>query len=546
MKERALLDTKEVEPFGALVRRLYPTMATGMFQVVVCGPPGSGKMTAVEVAAQACGLAVAPLDIESATLASFEAVLRQCGDNVVTREYLVKPMVLVVRGLEVLDPKYHAAALKAASKQRRFVVLTNRVLRDHVQHPLQLMYHKGFTQAAMKAALNGVPGYHWLPRAIKEHMLYVDGMQAGDLRRALLAVELEVKARGVGENIDAAIDTAPHQFFNCQRFMNVQKGHGLAPHHLEAAQDWIETNLSSCLDLEDAADCASDLVHLQLYPAPDARGETLDVLGARYARDGSNFEVMRPRKRGEEQPRRRKPHEFMAEQLRELRAKSPQAAILKSDPAGKIEAERHQSLMHALNGNGAADGQGEAQAAPKTVVVWSENVEGFLKFATGRHSSSLPSEMCQKVAAFVEKCEKDHRDESYMQWLGLLRDPTLFTELRNLTAAPANNSLDADDLDEHDKQPGAAAGPSGQEHGVPEPDAGHGDGQASASSGSGDGQVPAPDGLSSGVGHTPKQARKRKLNGLQQSGVKQRKAKQSAEQGTSAAAETPRGLEGRR
>lgn len=75
----------------------------------------------------------------------------------------------------------------------------------------------------------------------------------------------------------------------------MQTGHGLAQYKLEGAYRWLEANLSSCQDLEDAADCAGELAQLQCTRVPETLGETLHALGAKYQRDGVDFPVQRPR-----------------------------------------------------------------------------------------------------------------------------------------------------------------------------------------------------------------------------------------------------------
>lgn len=323
-------------------------------KIVICGPPGSGKMTAaIEVAAEACGMALSVEENQFAKAEPFAANLKYCNPSVLRRsagDVSSVPALTVITQFEAIVPNERRSALKAATQFEpvTMVIPVNSIWREQVPSAMRLVYHEGFSQRAVKEALSKIPGFQWLPRNLKEKVLFVDGVAAGDLRRAQTAAKLLIHARALGEAIDADVDTAAHQNQNCVKFMNMQTGHGLAPHQLEEAYNWIQANVSSCLDLDDAADCAGELAQLQCTRVPETLGETLHALGAKYQRDGVDFPVQRPRWEDWRELRCRRPTELLSEQLHELRRTSrdigKQAHITHGNSMEGIRADAVQAL----------------------------------------------------------------------------------------------------------------------------------------------------------------------------------------------------------
>jgi hypothetical protein len=166
------LDTGVHRPFGALVERLTKVMAADDFRIVICGPPGSGKATAVRHAAASIGLMVRTHEDQTnhvfGSLEPFkDSILRQamfqisdCGG--------VSPTILLLTGLETFDTNNMQAALDfIVNKQqvvKRVVVTANCIHKKMVSPPGQLIYHRGFSQDAVVKAMARVSGYNLLPR----------------------------------------------------------------------------------------------------------------------------------------------------------------------------------------------------------------------------------------------------------------------------------------------------------------------------------------------------------------------------------------------
>ncbi len=72
---RGLLDMEG--RFGALVRDLMKLLSEKQGRkIVICGPPGSGKMTAVEVAAEVCGMELSAVENQFAKAVGSRTVVQ--------------------------------------------------------------------------------------------------------------------------------------------------------------------------------------------------------------------------------------------------------------------------------------------------------------------------------------------------------------------------------------------------------------------------------------------------------------------------------------
>ena len=140
---------------------------------------------------------------QSASAASFAASLRFCSPNVLKRigsDVLFRPALTVMTQFEVVDPKEQREALKTVGEHPfNMVVVVNCIRKDQVGPPVKIIYHNGFSKEAMKEAVGRIPGFQWLPKALKEQVFLVDGMAAGDLRRAVAAARLLVEAKSFSE-----------------------------------------------------------------------------------------------------------------------------------------------------------------------------------------------------------------------------------------------------------------------------------------------------------------------------------------------------------
>ncbi len=411
---RGLLDMEG--RFGALVRDLMKLLSEKQGRkIVICGPPGSGKMTAVEVAAEVCGMELSAVENQFAKAETFAKDLKFCCPNVLKRsggDVWSVPAVTVITQFETVEPKERRKALEAALqlKQVTMIVPVNCIRKDQVPSPAQLIFHEGFSHHAMKNALGEIPGFNWLPRSVKERVLSVAGVAAGDLRRARITAKVLIQAHSLGEAVDVDIDTAEHQYQNCARLMNMQADHGLAPHKLEVAYPWIEANLSQCLDLEDAAECAANLAQLQCTPAPEALGETLHTMGAKYSRDGWDFPVQKPRWEDWRDLKRKRPSDLLTEQLHQLRRTNKDI--------GK--------QAHITHGN--------------TTVE--EHIKAFVAETTGHSCTQVWKFLVPKVEAYLNTCNLQEHD--VLGWLRLMPEGDLRAGLLSLPVSDSESEPEGD------------------------------------------------------------------------------------------------------
>ena len=157
-------DTQDHRPFGALVARLTKIMANECFQVVICGPSGSGKSKAVELAAASKGYAVIEAENHLGSVKAFDSWFHQYLPVRIDRDGSLSPAVLLVTCLETVGTSNVQAALDIAFKKQRVVVVANCIHKQMVKPPAQLIFHNGFSQDAIVKAMSQVPGYIYLPR----------------------------------------------------------------------------------------------------------------------------------------------------------------------------------------------------------------------------------------------------------------------------------------------------------------------------------------------------------------------------------------------
>jgi hypothetical protein len=256
------VDLRETDPWGGLVHRLIGIFKNQEnFNIVLIGPPGSGKRSAIKLAAHQCGLKPWPTELDSWNPGKIETAaqfLRQT--QIFDRESRgTKPCVHLLLGLDLCQPNHdYSRAFNAIRRGRNVVAVCNDSTLIRQYYPDDsIIWSKGFSWNGMQEMIDKLPGSQVLSFEDKLGLCRAEGETNGNIRRLRLAAEMLIKAKQLNLAVDGTVDTMPHNYFDSTRLLNRRRLDTMPSGKVSVA--WASANLISNLPLEQAH-AASTLV----------------------------------------------------------------------------------------------------------------------------------------------------------------------------------------------------------------------------------------------------------------------------------------------
>ena len=271
---KRLLDTGSTQHFGLLCHRICRFLAGKPSVLVVGGPTGCGKLTAVQHCVAVAERGLVEIVNESAAATGIVSKIRRSGSMLSSTGSCV-PSVIVVTGADGLQSgAVDLLNCGRICKKHVIIVVNNPTVFGTI--PLPELYRCGrqpWSCDALRAALDAIPGSDLLTVQEKGMML----RNSSDMRQLKTAVEMLVMAKKLGcegeAALRAAVDTPVHQWYST---LAVMKGDRLpAEHH---SMPWIAGSYLGGLQstsLDNAAEFASNLTLVDtLQPTGDSSYDT--------------------------------------------------------------------------------------------------------------------------------------------------------------------------------------------------------------------------------------------------------------------------------
>jgi hypothetical protein len=265
---KQLLDTGSTQGFGLLCRRICRFLADEPSVLVVGGPTGCGKLTAVQHCVAVAERGLVEIVNESTATTGIVSQIRRSG-SMLSSTGSCMPLVIVVTGADGLQSG--AADLLncgRSCKKHVIIVVNNPTVFGTL--PLAELYRCGrqpWSCDALRAALDAIPGADLLTVQEKGVMM----RSCNDLRQLKLAAEMLIGVKKLGYTDSAALhslmDTPVHQWYNT---LAVMKGNRLPTEH--HSMPWIGGSYlggMSSSALEGAASFASNLVVADMLQQSD-------------------------------------------------------------------------------------------------------------------------------------------------------------------------------------------------------------------------------------------------------------------------------------
>jgi len=337
------VDAHASAPWGGVVQRLMGIFAKGNANVMLCGPPGSGKKTAVKVAAIKCGLQVSQVHLDSWVPATLEqeARLMPSGTMLAKRSTVQQACkcVCLLAGLDICQKgQSYDAALKIIKKKSNLVAVVNdptpfsKFYSDGLGNLIRL---KGFTWQAMQGCIDKLPGSKILSTKDKVDLCRSEGATNGNLARLKLATQMLIQAKEMGCTVDGAADAMHHNYFDTMRLVNRERLSTMPPHKVHG--DWVASNIIGNLNLEDAARASALVAEINTFDDRDMAEEMLLSYAKQTAVTHRLDRLVQPSSQTE-----------ASISFKRLMCNT----VYEFGPGDKVEADRRNELVHALHGNG--------------------------------------------------------------------------------------------------------------------------------------------------------------------------------------------------
>lgn len=413
-----LLETRMDEPWGWLVAELKRCVAQPC-SIVLAGPPGSGKWTAIKAAVGNYYIREVSLEFDGE--ADPKAIAKAVHQLNLCRAMALAPRptdvsvqaLTVVFGIECFSQNNNLSnanlVMQAAFKHERCIIHLNNPTGLDVQPPAVLLRAKGFSWASLDRGINSLRGHRVLNFDDRLALKRTGGASSKDLRKVLLNAEALIHAKELGGGLASEVDAAVHQWFDTARFLRGERVATLQPEKLDRCGEWIRANIGQTLSLEDAATFSQHMAEMDGFHGEDEwrckaglRGHVMQGLGLIMPRTGTRVnELINPRA-----------FDVPLHTPSQARAAiyKLEAPIFKVVPGEEIEADDHNSLMHRLHGNGAAAQEAESSepaTMPSELAAKMQDLERHntsvlqhnLFLMTGSHGKELTRpELLRRVA----------------------------------------------------------------------------------------------------------------------------------------------------
>ena len=332
------VDTKRSDPWGGLVYKLMDIFMAGGFNIMVAGPPGSGKQQAVKVAAHKCGLQLTTVQLESWVPSAIAATARVMPSGLTLgKNGDAVESVCMLLGLDICEKKLdYREAFHSIKQQHNVVAVCNDPsLFGEYYSGARLLRVRGFSWGGMREFISKLPNSAVLTFNEKVELCRAEGQTNGNIRRLKLAAETLISARLIGQTVDGTVDTLPHPWFDTSRLMNRERMQTMKPHKVNL--DWVASNLISNLSLENAAAASALIAETTVLDDYELSQE----LFLSFAKAVPTLSMMQCLTRP-------------LPPIRKCALKESRAVIYKLEQGSGAEAEAkgHNKLMHAIHGNG--------------------------------------------------------------------------------------------------------------------------------------------------------------------------------------------------
>ena len=226
--------------------------------VVLCGPPGCGKATAVQHAATNLGRPLLYECIDSVlTSQGADMLARKLGggQSQLADEGHTKGDVILLRGLELLLDGTGKNKLAKLLSIKNLVACVNEIDKRNLPSSVALIYgpRNGFTYDAMCHAINALDGSRLLDKFVDyPAIIKTEGATYGDMRRVLITAQMLIEARrlGLGDNLDMRVDRPAHNYFDTENLVNKASLQDFEPDRVPYS---LPLNVSQRMDLDTAA-----------------------------------------------------------------------------------------------------------------------------------------------------------------------------------------------------------------------------------------------------------------------------------------------------
>ena len=271
------------QKYECLVKRLIGELRRNDCRIVLSGPTGAGKLTAIKQAALSLNLPIRDINIETQSGKRAAQTIKAQMSNKMLGEK-TSPLV-VIHALECLNGGEHEVARQLLSNNRVIVVVTDSGrLKPHLPEQVLQLTYGGVHPKSLRYYVSQLPGAAILCDAEKEALISIDGATTCDVRRVLTNARMVIDARQRGHNVNVIGDGTSHIIGDTRRFLNGSLG--LPGRRLEVAETWIRGSSTMAHHSVEAAlqTCVNFNVADFFEEAWD-KGDYLETLGRARCQD---------------------------------------------------------------------------------------------------------------------------------------------------------------------------------------------------------------------------------------------------------------------